>query len=122
MPVVALTASIQSVDWIHCGMNDYIKKPVRLVELKQSLEKHAAGRTKRTEKSLSIEDAGRDEKKANQQQSSSESPPPHNLHSGKEQPEKVASASAVPVSHSLVKPKGFAVETTRRSTQCSQVG
>ena len=41
LPVVALTASIQSVDWAQCGMNDCIKKPVRIVDLKQCLAKNA---------------------------------------------------------------------------------
>jgi DNA-binding response OmpR family regulator len=40
LPVVALTASIQSVDWVQVGMNDCMKKPVRLVDLKRCLAKN----------------------------------------------------------------------------------
>ena len=40
LPVVALTASIQSVDWVQVGMNDCIKKPVRIVDLKRCLAKN----------------------------------------------------------------------------------
>jgi signal transduction histidine kinase/CheY-like chemotaxis protein len=40
LPIVGLTASIQNVDWNQIGMNDFLKKPIRMVDLKLSLAKH----------------------------------------------------------------------------------
>eukprot|EP00980_Cylindrotheca_fusiformis_P005711 scaffold1192_cov58-Cylindrotheca_fusiformis.AAC.5 len=40
LPVLGLTASVQSIDWHEVGMNDCIKKPVRMNDLKQALAKN----------------------------------------------------------------------------------
>uniref|UniRef100_A0A7R9ZPZ9 Response regulatory domain-containing protein n=1 Tax=Craspedostauros australis TaxID=1486917 RepID=A0A7R9ZPZ9_9STRA len=40
LPIVGLTASIQTFDWNQIGMNDCIKKPVRILDLKRGLAKH----------------------------------------------------------------------------------
>jgi len=38
LPIIGLTASIQSMDWRQVGMNKCLKKPVRINELKQCLD------------------------------------------------------------------------------------
>ena len=43
LPVVGLTASIQGLDWHAIGMNDCLKKPIRLADLKKAI---AANRPK----------------------------------------------------------------------------
>jgi signal transduction histidine kinase/CheY-like chemotaxis protein len=42
LPIVGLTASMQNVDWNQIGMNDCLKKPIRMVDLKKCLAKHSS--------------------------------------------------------------------------------
>jgi CheY-like chemotaxis protein len=42
LPIVGLTASIQFLDWVELGMNDCLKKPVRISDLKATLIKYAS--------------------------------------------------------------------------------
>jgi len=46
IPIVGLTASIQNIDWRNIGMNDCLKKPIRIVDLRECLEKNAAPKKK----------------------------------------------------------------------------
>lgn len=40
LPIVGLTASIQGKDWLDVGMNECLKKPIRLNELKEALARN----------------------------------------------------------------------------------
>lgn len=40
LPIVGLTASIQGLDWFKIGMNDCLKKPIRISDLKAALIKN----------------------------------------------------------------------------------
>jgi CheY-like chemotaxis protein len=42
LPIVGLTASIQFLDWFEIGMNDCLKKPVRMSDLKAALIKNVS--------------------------------------------------------------------------------
>ena len=47
LPVIGLTASIQSRDWLDSGMNDCLKKPLRMNELKKAFSRHLVGKLNR---------------------------------------------------------------------------
>ena len=40
LPIVGLTASIQGLDWFSIGMNDCLRKPIRIADLKSALIKN----------------------------------------------------------------------------------
>ena len=40
LPVIGLTASIQSRDWLDSGMNDCLKKPLRISDLMSALSRN----------------------------------------------------------------------------------
>lgn len=42
LPIVGLTASIQGLDWSAIGMNDCLKKPIRIPDLKAALLKNVS--------------------------------------------------------------------------------
>jgi CheY-like chemotaxis protein len=42
LPIVGLTASIQFLDWFELGMNDCLKKPIRISDLKAALIKNVS--------------------------------------------------------------------------------